>query len=92
VVRRTALIALAAFLAALTAGVAILLRARASAGERVVSERPLDEMTRDELYELAREQDIPGRSRMKKTELRAALSRAGCSGSAGTGSPGRTSA
>ena len=48
--------------------------------ERVVSERPLDTMTRDELYELARELDIPGRSRMKKTELRAALSRAGRSG------------
>ena len=48
--------------------------------ERVVSERPLDSMTRDELYELAREFGIPGRSRMKKTELRAALSRAGRSG------------
>jgi hypothetical protein len=45
-----------------------------------VSERPLDTMTRDELYELARELDIPGRSKMKKTELRAALSRAGRSG------------
>ena len=48
--------------------------------ERVVSERPLDTMTRDELYELARELDIPGRSRMKKTDLRAAVSRAGRSG------------
>jgi hypothetical protein len=37
-------------------------------------------MTRDELYDLARQLDIPGRSRMKKTELRAALSRAGRSG------------
>jgi hypothetical protein len=48
--------------------------------ERVVSERPLETMTRDELYELARELDIPGRSRMKKTDLRAAVSRAGRSG------------
>ena len=44
--------------------------------EGIASERPLDSMTRDELYELAREQDIPGRSRMKKDELRAALRRA----------------
>jgi len=79
-VRRPLLIALAAFVAAFATGVAIVLRARrASTPERVVSERPLDTMTRDELYEVARELDIPGRSRMKKTELRAALSRAGCS-------------
>ena len=76
--RRPLLIALAAFVAAFATGVAILVRARrASTPERVVSERPLETMTRDELYELARERDIPGRSRMKKTELRAALSRAG---------------
>jgi hypothetical protein len=80
-VRRPLLIALAAFVAAFATGVAILVRARrASTPERVVSERPLETMTRDELYELARERDIPGRSRMKKTELRAALSRAGRSG------------
>ena len=79
--RRPLLIALAAFVAAFATGVAILVRARrASTPERVVSERPLETMTRDELYELARERDIPGRSRMKKTELRAALSRAGRSG------------
>ncbi len=38
-----------------------------------MSERSLDTLTRDELYELARERDIPGRSRMKKDELRDAL-------------------
>jgi hypothetical protein len=37
-------------------------------------------MTRDELYELARERDIPGRSKMTKAELRAALSQAERSG------------
>lgn len=34
----------------------------------------LDEMTRDELYETARERDIDGRSKMNKSELVAALS------------------
>ena len=77
--RKLSLISLAV-LGALVAAVAILLRARAERVERVVSERPLDTMTRDELYEIARELDIPGRSRMKKTELRAALSRARRSG------------
>ena len=80
--RKFSLISLAV-LGAVIAAVAILLRARAERVEeveRVVSERPLDTMTRDELYELARELDIPGRSKMKKTELRAALSRAGRSG------------
>ena len=67
------LIALAAFLAVIATAVAILRRARGSTQERVVSERPLDTMTRDELYELAKEQDIPGRSKMKKSELLAAL-------------------
>lgn len=78
--RKGLLIALAAFATALAAGVIILLRARASMSEGVVSERPLDSLTRDELYELAREFDIPGRSKMKKPELRAAVSRAGRSG------------
>ena len=73
--RKVLPIALAAFAAIMAVAVAILLRARASRVERVVSERPLDTLTRDELYELAREQDIPGRSRMKKSELRAALER-----------------
>jgi len=77
--RKLALISLA-MLAALMAAVAILLRARSERVERVVSERPLDTMTRDELYELARELDIPGRSKMKKSDLVAALSRAGRSG------------
>jgi hypothetical protein len=48
--------------------------------EGVVSERPLDTLTRDELYELAKELDIPGRSKMKKLELKDAVSRAGRSG------------
>ena len=73
--RRPLLIALAVLSAALAAAVAILLRARAERVEGVVSERPLDTLTRDELYELARERDIHGRSKMKKDELVAALSR-----------------
>jgi hypothetical protein len=80
--RKFSLISLAV-LGAVIAAVTILLRARAErveGVERIVSERPLDTMTRDELYELAREHDIPGRSKMKKSELLAALSRAGRSG------------
>ena len=71
--RKPALIALAAFVAIMAIAVTILRRARGASHERVVSERPLDAMTRDELYELAKEHDIPGRSKMKKDELRAAL-------------------
>jgi hypothetical protein len=78
--RRPVLIALAAFAAVMAAAVAILRRAHGERIEQVVSERPLDTLTRDELYELGRELDIPGRSKMKKTELRAVLSRAGRSG------------
>lgn len=78
--RKALFLGLAAFVAALATGVAILLRARGSERERVVSERPLDSMTRDELYELARDLDIAGRSKMKKPELRDAVSRAGRSG------------
>jgi hypothetical protein len=69
--RKALLIAVAALAAALAAGVMILLRARSSQG--VISAQPLETMTRDELYELARSRDIPGRSRMKKDELRSAL-------------------
>ena len=69
--RKGLLIAVAALATALAAGVMILLRARSS--EAVVSEQPFETMTRDELYELARQRDIPGRSRMKKDELRTAL-------------------
>jgi DNA end-binding protein Ku len=65
---------------ALLAAVAVLRRSDPSPGEAVAPARSLDSMTRDELYDLARQLDIPGRSRMKKTELRAALSRAGRSG------------
>ncbi|HYH59677.1 MAG TPA: Rho termination factor N-terminal domain-containing protein [Thermoleophilaceae bacterium] len=43
------------------------------APEGVVSARPLDELTRDELYEEARRLDVPGRSTMKKAELRHAV-------------------
>ena len=78
--RKGLLIALAGLAVTLAAAVAILLRARAERAERVVAERPLDTLTRDELYELARALDIPGRSQMKKAELRAAVSRAGRSG------------
>jgi hypothetical protein len=67
------------------AAVTVVVRSRreaseASEEERVVSERPLDTMTRDELYEVARELDIPGRSKMKKPELKDAISRAERSG------------
>jgi hypothetical protein len=74
---RRLLIGIAAIAAFFACAVAVL---KHHAGEGVSSERPLDELTRDELYEIARELDIPGRSRMKKTDLRAALSRAGRSG------------
>lgn len=77
--RKALLIALAA-VGFVAAAVMIVLQRRgptqAPPVEGIVSERPLDTMTRDELYELARERGIPGRSRMKKDELRAALSRA----------------
>jgi len=76
---RRLLIGIAA-VAALFAGAVAVLKHHAGPGEGVSSERPLDDMTRDELYTLAQELDIPGRSRMKKTELRTALSRAGRSG------------
>lgn len=76
--RRIALVVLAV-LAAFIAAVAILRRGqaeRSAPAEGVVSETSLDTLTRDELYELARERDIHGRSRMKKHELRDALGRA----------------
>jgi DNA end-binding protein Ku len=76
-VKKPALILL---MLALLAAVAVLRRSDPSQGEAVAPARSLDSMTRDELYDLARQLDIPGRSRMKKTELRAALSRAGRSG------------
>lgn len=37
--------------------------------------RPLAELSRDELYNRAREKDVSGRSRMSKAELVAALGR-----------------
>lgn len=37
------------------------------------SDAPLDEMTKADLYEQAREEDIPGRSSMTKAELVEAL-------------------
>ena len=75
---RKAFVLALAVCAAFAAAVAILRRGQppAQAGEGVVSERSLDTLTRDELYELARARDIPGRSRMKKGELRDALRRA----------------
>jgi hypothetical protein len=77
-VKKPALIVL---MLALLAAIAVLRRSGPSAPREAVAPRQsLDSMTRDELYELARQLDIPGRSRMKKSELRAALSRAGRSG------------
>ena len=76
---RRLLVGIAALAALLVCAVAVL-RRRADPDEGAAPERSLEGMTRDELYELARELDIPGRSRMKKTDLRAALSRAGRSG------------
>jgi hypothetical protein len=73
------LIGIAALVALFIWAVAVL-RRHAGSAEGVLSERPLETMTRDELYDLAREQDIPGRSKMKKSELVAALSRAARSG------------
>ena len=78
--RKGLLIALGALAAALVAGVAILLRARSSRHEGVVSERALDTLTRDELYEIAKELDIPGRSKMKKPDLLDAVRQAERSG------------
>ncbi len=77
--RKLLLIGLAV-LGAVIAGLIAMRRLRAAPDEGIISEKPLDTMTRDELYELAREFDIPGRSKMKKTELRVALSRARRSG------------
>jgi hypothetical protein len=78
---RKAIVLALAVCAAFAAAVAILRRGRPQPAEErpvegVVSERSRDALTRDELYELARERDIPGRSRMKKDELRDALRRA----------------
>jgi len=77
--RKTVLVVLAA--AGFVAAAVMVVLQRRGAGspqplEGIASEQPLDSMTRDELYDLAREQGIPGRSRMKKDELRAALRRA----------------
>jgi hypothetical protein len=73
-----AILVAAAVIGALLAAITLLRRDSGGggaplAGEGVVNEQPFDSMTRDELYELARQRDIPGRSRMKKHELRAAL-------------------
>ena len=46
-------------------------------GEGVVSAIDLDALTRDELYERARDLELPGRSKMNKAELQAALTRLG---------------
>jgi hypothetical protein len=83
--RRVTLIT-AAVLAFIGGAFLIVLRRRdtapaaASPVEGVVTERPPETMTRDELYEVARELDIPGRSKMKKPELKDAISRAERSG------------
>ena len=74
VMRKLPVIGLA-LLAAVAGFLLAVRQLKAARQERIVSERPLDTMTRDELYDLAREQDIPGRSKMKKSELLAALER-----------------
>ncbi len=43
------------------------------AAEAVAPDRPLDELTKEELYELAQARDIEGRSQMTKSELVKAL-------------------
>ena len=68
-------------LTALAVAVAIALLRRGQPGFPAASVSPdsepsLDGLTRDELYGLAQERDIPGRSKMKKDELRDALRRA----------------
>lgn len=42
--------------------------------------KELEEMTRDELYEMAKEREIPGKSSMTKEELIKALGKEGKSG------------
>jgi len=51
--------------------------------------KELSEMTRDELYEMAKEKDIPGKSNMTKEELMMALNKQGGSGSHGKQSHGK---
>jgi hypothetical protein len=48
-------------------------RARTSNGRREAEVVELDALSKDELYQLAQEEDIPGRSQMSKDELAAAL-------------------
>ena len=79
--RKLPLVGLAVLAAVVAALIAMRrLRTAPDQAQDIAPEDQLDTMTRDELYELARERDIPGRSKMNKTELRAALSRAGRSG------------
>jgi hypothetical protein len=46
---------------------------RAAPAKRGTNQRPLDELTKDELYELAQAEDIEGRSTMSKDALLRAL-------------------
>jgi hypothetical protein len=76
---KKALLVAAAVAGALFVAIMTLRRRQAVAPaptDGIAVEPSFDGMTRDELYELARERDIPGRSRMKKDELRDALRRA----------------
>ena len=80
--RRVCIALGAAFALVAAAVIAIRGRARPAAqdehhpsrpGEGVVSARELDGLTRDQLYARARAENVPGRSKMNKAELRDAL-------------------
>ena len=76
-----------ALLGLVAAAIAIVLRRReappqaepvaapepAAPAEPAAPEQQFDQMTREELYKLAKERDIPGRSKMTKKQLVAAL-------------------
>ena len=62
---------------AVAVAIALLRRGQPEIPTATVSpDSSLDGLTRDELYQLAQERNIPGRSKMKKDELRDALRRA----------------
>ena len=68
--------------AALEQSLARAQRDRAKEAPAPTSSPDYDAMTRDELYELAKQRDVPGRSRLSKDELVAALREADAAASA----------